>query len=108
MQFEIILFLLLSSYGVCFALMNDKAKFLTDALKSIPIFVTEKGSFFERMLICSYCTGFHTGWLCYLIAMAHPGVSINLYGNIVEIILTSFASAIFCYSVDVIIQWFER
>lgn len=108
MPFGTVLFLLVASYGVCFGLMNDKAKFLTDKLKALPVFKTEKGTFFERMFICAYCTGFHTGWIIYCLGLLHPGVSLNIQANIVEGIILSFASAIFCYSVDVIVQWFER
>ena len=102
------LLLLVASYGICFGLMNDKAKFFTDLLKSIPIFKTERGTFFERMFICAYCTGFHTGWIVYCLGLLHPGVSFNFQANAVEGITMAFASSIFCYAVDVIVQWFER
>lgn len=108
MLFDNMLYLLVASYGLCFGLMNDKANFLTDKLKALPLFKTEKGTFFERMLICAYCTGFHTGWIIYCIALLHPRVSMDWQSNVVEGLIISFASAIFCYSTDVIVQWFER
>ena len=54
---------LIAAYGITFGLMNDKAKLLTDLLIAIPLFKDEnKKTFFARMFVCSYCTGFHSGW----------------------------------------------
>lgn len=104
-----IFLMLLAAYGLCFGLMNDKAKVLTDQLKKIPLFQTEKGTFFERMFICAYCTGFHCGWMVYLLSVLHTGIRVSSKTDyIVEGLTMSFASAIFCYAVDVIVQWFER
>ena len=103
--------LLLASYGLCFGLMNDKAKFLTDLAKKIPLFRDEEGqTFFDRMLHCPYCTGFHTGWLVWCVARLPDHVSAgtldtSLVGGVVAF---AFASSAFCYGADAVIQWFER
>lgn len=100
--------ILLVAYGICFGIMNDKAKFLTDILRSIPLFKNEKGTLFSRMFACSYCTGFHSGWIAYLLTVPMMK-EIEWFPNVtLEAICYAFASAIFCYGVDVILQWFER
>lgn len=103
--------LLLAAYGVCFGLMNDKAKWLTDLLKGLPLFRDEEGAtFFQRMLVCPYCTGFHAGWLAW-VAFVFPNhllagsVDASVAG---EVVAFAFASSAFCYGLDSIIQWFER
>lgn len=103
--------LLLASYGLCFGLMNDKAKRLTDLLKRIPLFpVEEEGYWFERMLQCPYCIGFHTGWMVWAMAVLPSlmvaGTLEPFHGG--EVAAFAFASSAFCYAVDTILQWFER
>lgn len=103
--------LLLASYGVCFGLMNDKAKFLTDALKRLPIFVDDdERSFFDRMFVCPYCTGFHTGWMIFLISEIPVWVEGNFHApsTVVSALLFAFASSSACYALDVAIERLER
>lgn len=104
--------LLVAAYGICFGLMNDKAKWLTDPLKDIPLRRDQEtgSTFFMRMLDCPYCTGFHTGWMVWLIGvfpmyMQTEPVAWYYLG---EALLYGFASSAFCYGTDTIIQWFER
>ncbi len=88
------LFFMLSCYGLCFALIN-KAKFL------------RRLSFFEKMLNCVYCTGFHAGWIISVLAyLLCPNMVSKL--NFGELIITSFASATFCYTLDTIIIYLEH
>lgn len=54
-----------------------------------------KVPFFAQMLSCSYCTGFHAGWIGWGITrgiheMHHP----------VEVLVWAFCSAGVCYLVD--------
>jgi hypothetical protein len=104
--------LLLAAYGICFGLMNDKAMWLTDPLKRILFRPDHKtgSTFFERMLVCPYCTGFHAGWMVWLIGVFPTYfLSESLSGHhLGEVILCAFASSVFCYGVDTVIQWFER
>lgn len=102
--------MLIASYGVCFGLMNDKAEFLTDALRKLPLFKNESGdTFFQRLLRCPYCTGFHTGWMIWLIANAKTLSACN--GDWVpllsEVVIFSFASSAFCYVLDTAAQKLE-
>lgn len=103
--------LLLASYGLCFGLMNDKTKMLTDLLKRLPVFRDEDGeNWFERMLRCPYCVGFHTGWMVWVLgvlpSLVLAGTLEPSHGG--EVVAFAFASSAFCYAVDTIIQWFER
>jgi hypothetical protein len=90
---------LLAAYGICFGLMN-KVQPVTDILKRIP----RLGGFFGRQLSCPYCTGFHCGWVVYLIEAVRTGLSTTWYA---EILLLSFAASAFCYGSDVAVRWLE-
>lgn len=85
--------LLLASYGVCFTLIN-KAKFL------------RKIAFFEKMLECVFCTGFHAGWMTYLL-ISFSLLSTRFPLDWAELVATAFASASFCYTLDTIIIYLE-
>jgi hypothetical protein len=91
------LHLLLVVYGLCFGLMQDKAKPLTDALKRLPWV----GSFFERQLACAYCTGFHCGWVVFILESLRSGAGVAGY---IELTFFAFASAAFCLLVDVLLE----
>lgn len=90
---------LLLAYGLCFGLMNK-----VDALRS------EKwplGAFFNRMLSCSYCTGFHAGWLAWALSRLVYGIELTPSG-FAPALVWAFASSAFCYVVDVASQAAER
>jgi len=119
--------LLLASYGLCFGFMNDKASWITGPLRKIRFRVRQEGdedepvetTFFDRMLRCPYCTGFHTGWMSWLASVAVVGwwvplgktteeLILGVLGNVVCLGLFAFASSAFCYLVDTGAQWLER
>lgn len=105
------LLLLLASYGLCFGLMNDKAKFLTDVAKKLPLFRDEDGdNLFARMFRCAYCTGFHAGWLVWCVAVLPDLVVAGTldWPHLGQVSAFAFASSAFSYGVDTIIQWFEQ
>lgn len=94
---------LIASYGLCFLLMNDKVAFLTTPLRW--------SGLLNRMLSCSFCTGFHTGWVVWLL-MAYTGVGWDVsehtvVGNVGHLLLFSLASAAFCYLADVVAMKME-
>ena len=92
------------AYGICFGLMNGKAKPLTNILL--------RWDFFRRMLVCAYCTGFHSGWLAWLLVRfpSYAAKTANhglwLSGG-AEFLATAFASAAMCYLLDTAAQWAE-
>jgi len=116
---------MLASYGLCFGLMNDKARWLTDRLRALRIRVRRQGedpseetTLFDRMLRCPYCTGFHTGWMTWLGFIAAMGLPISvggttaeivwgIVGNVARIVIFAFASSAFCYLADTGAQWLE-
>ena len=102
---------LLAAYGLCFGLANDKVKWLTDLLKRVPLFPDERGlTYFDRMFTCSYCTGFHTGWMIWGVSMLPTEVLAGTldWSHAGEAFAFAFASSAFCYGMDTIIEWFER
>jgi len=90
------LIILICAYSVCFGLQHK-----------VP-FIHNRTNFTDSMLACTYCTGFHSGWITYLIVKGFEyiqnGELTILYS---EVFLCAFASAIFCYVVDVLVQHFE-
>jgi len=102
--------LLLVSYGLAFGLMNDKTP-LSGWFRNRQFGKDEEGlTWFTRLLSCPYCTGFHTGYLAWLlthlpqyIAGRHPfDVAV-----VTEVVGAAFASSAFCYLVDTAAQWLE-
>jgi hypothetical protein len=99
------LFDFLLAYGFAFGAMN-KVDFI------------RKAPFFDKMLNCSYCTGFHAGWLTFL-AKGFTSSSLALTPQFfvsialtpqffVSALLWGLASAAFCYLADTLSQTAER
>lgn len=91
---------LLAAYGVAFGLQNDKAPFL-------PQLIRKDGNFFDSMFRCAYCTGFHAGWMVWVIRVLCEGLPAEGWHNAFSALGFAMASAAWCYSVDVVLQWFE-
>ena len=85
---------LLLAYGIAFGLMNK-----VEALRKV--------AFFDRMLSCSYCTGFHAGWLAWALTRAVHGRPPTAQDALTPI-LWAFASSAFCFLVDAASQAVER
>jgi hypothetical protein len=88
-----IFMLLLGAYGLCFGFQN-KATFLHN-----------KNPFFDSMFQCSYCTGFHCGWITWISDILVKGELSFI--TIHQMTIFAFASAAFCFGMDEIIQYFE-
>lgn len=91
---------LLAAYGLCFGIQNKFPFGL----------IYDKHPLLDRMLGCSYCTGFHCGWFMWLVYWAIngvPPVTTNLFATLVSIPFWGILSAAFCYSIDVLISWLE-
>lgn len=56
----------------------------------------------DDMLACSYCTGFHAGWISLLIL--HPA----LFNDIQTILFWSFVSSSFSYIIDTFVAYLEE
>ena len=83
------LLLLLAAAGITFGLQHK-----------IP-FLHKKFSIIDSMLKCTYCTGFHGGWIAYIIAYA-PQFKPQ------DALLYAFASAIFSYALDESVKYLEE
>lgn len=86
---------LLVSYAIAFGIQNK-----------VP-WIHGKIKFFDSMFECTYCTGFHTGWITWClwaIAYGLPATGWSIPGSLLT---WAFASSIFCYGVDVVLRWFE-
>ena len=91
---------MLAAYAIAFGLQNDKVKPLSDGLRVIP--------FFARMLSCSYCTGFHCGWMVWVLSWAITGViPASGWHAAPSILLWALASAAFSYVLDAVVQRIE-
>lgn len=92
---------LLLCYGLMFCLQNK-----------LPI-LYEKHPFIDALLSCPYCTGFHCGWISWLIAfgvfhdIARP-TGIFWFAIPAAMIAWGFCSAAFCYVVDIVSVWIEH
>lgn len=85
---------LLFAYGLCFGLQNK-------------VEVLRKVAFFDKMLSCSYCTGFHAGWIAWGLTRLVHGFDLSVPG-IAPVIAWAFASSAFCFLVDATSQAVER
>ena len=87
---------LLLCYGLCFGFQNK-----------LP-FLYGKKEFLDSLLQCSYCLGFHCGWLSWLFiffAMGCPEQTV--VSAVSSILIHSFVSSAFCYTLDSLIQLVE-
>ena len=74
---------------------------ITFGLQHKAVFLHKKLSLLDKMLRCTYCTGFHGGWVAYAIASA-PEVTLQ------DALLYAFASAIFSYALDESVKYIEE
>lgn len=91
---------LLLAWSITFGLQNDKVKFITDPLRRFSVF--------DRMLSCSYCTGFHAGGASWLLLSLLQGLPEVGASNALSYFLTALSSAISTYFADSLLQAIER
>tara|TARA_Y100000034_G_scaffold127491_1_gene180341 strand:- start:2253 stop:2540 length:288 start_codon:yes stop_codon:yes gene_type:complete len=88
----IFVFLLLC-YGICFFVQHKMP------------FLHGKHELLTKLLICTYCLGFHCGWISYLLMVwgkAFEEISLP------NLLIYSFVSASFCYICDATVQYLEN
>ena len=87
---------LLFCYGFCFGLQNKVVWFYG------------KSEFTDKLLQCSYCLGFHCGWVAWiLVYLMTPSLELSVAQIISSILYYAFSSSAFCYVLDSIVQWVE-
>lgn len=85
---------LVLAYGLCFGAMNK-----VDAFHG-------KHAFLDAMLKCSYCTGFHAGWIAWAFTWPLRGLSWDWTAGF-QAVVWAGCSAVFCYGVDTVLQLAE-
>lgn len=90
------LFYLIVAYGLAFGFQNK-----------VP-FLYGKSAFLDALLRCTFCTGFHCGWMAWLLSWAASGHPPAEGWQAAASVLTwAFAAAGFSYAVDAGVQWLE-
>ncbi len=91
------LLFLVFAYSVCFGIQHK-----------LP-FLHGKFNLLDEMLECTYCTGFHAGWLSWAFVFGVVGQfpADGFLANAGSMISWAFVSAISCYSFDALIKWVE-
>jgi len=89
--------LILLAFGICFGLQHKVS------------FLHKKHPFLDKMLKCTYCTGFHAGWIAWLFVCAidQKFPSDSVLSNILMTLGFAFVSAISCYIMDILLRWVE-
>ena len=95
-----LLVLLVGAYSITFGLQNDKVLFLTNLLRKVPLL--------DRMLNCGYCTGFHAGWVSWLLLATLQGLPTEGWRNALSLVLTALLAAMTTYFADMTLQAIER
>jgi hypothetical protein len=89
---ELSLFDLLFCYALTFGLMNKVT------------FIYNRFTIIDKLLSCSYCTGFHSGWMLYFF----KGMSLEKFYDVKLLIYYAMVSASFCYFIDVVLVKIEE
>lgn len=93
-----ILFILMVAFGITFGLQHKVS------------FLWGKSDFLDRMLGCAYCTGFHAGWMAWLLFIgteAYLDADVLLDLSPFDPIMVAFASSGFSYLADTASRWLE-
>ena len=92
MNLELSLFDLLLMYGLTFGIMNK-----------IPQ-IHNRAALLDSLFTCSYCTGFHVGWMLYLVNIYSTQNQLNL----ISLICWGFISSAWCYIADTFVEYLEN
>ncbi len=93
---EIQLSTLFLFYGLCFGFQN-KLPFLHD-----------KYDFLDSLLGCSYCVGFHSGWISWIILYLSNGCpEMGALEIVFSLVTFGFVSSAVCYTIDSTVQLIE-
>ena len=85
----------LTAYGLCFGFQNK-----------LP-FLHGLSDFTDKLLACSYCTGFWCGWIAYLLFWLGYGYPNFHWSFLAQGLTWGFASAALCYMLDTAVQYLE-
>ena len=89
-------FYLIAAYGLTFGIQH-KANFMRS-----------KSTFLDAMITCTYCTGFHAGWVTWLLWKVDSVINGSVWGfELFGMLLFAMASSGFSYFVDTAIRLME-
>jgi len=92
------------SYGLCFGFANKMPGLYTETFRD----TGEAENVVDRLLSCTYCLGFHCGWLAALILWAFFGFPpVMWHAAVFGPVACGFASAAWCYVIDSAVRWLE-
>lgn len=92
------------TYGLCFGFANKLPDLYSDSFKESG----EAETFIDKLLSCTYCLGFHCGWLSALILWVSFGMpTFDWHVGAIGLGIAGFASAAWCYMIDTAIRWLE-
>ena len=91
------------AYGICFGLVNKLPFLYSDEYME----TGDKKTFLDKMLSCSYCTGFHCGWFTWGLMWLAAGAQPLSWWHGVQALVAAFASAAWCYAADTAIARLE-
>lgn len=86
---------LLFAYGIVFGFQN-KVPFLRGKFRLL-----------DALLKCTYCCGFHAGWLAWLAYYFSESPSLGATGISLSILIWGLSSAAFSYALDTGVRWLE-
>ena len=92
--------ILMAMYGLTFALQHKIAGiFMKETYREL-----SASSLKSKLLSCTFCMGFHSGWLVYLLSILDDLNSFTA-GNFV---IFAFAGSAFSYTIDTYVQKLEQ
>jgi hypothetical protein len=94
---------LLACYGLVFFLADSHICEWPRSLISERLEGSIAYEWYEKLLSCYFCMGFHAGWFAYLMR----ALFVSHHFNLVSMVGWGFASATFCYILNCIVEWFE-
>ncbi len=85
-------------FGLCFGFQNK-----------LP-FLYGRSSFTDKLLHCSYCLGFHCGWLAWLLTalMAWSWPEATVQANLASLVVWAFVGSASCYLLDTVMKRVEE
>lgn len=88
---------LLFAYGITFGIQN-KATFLRG-----------KFGLLDDLVKCTYCTGFHTGWMAWIVSRLYERESgwPSVETTVLSVVVWGLTSAAFSYAIDTVVRWCE-
>lgn len=101
---ELIIAFAMLSYGLCFGFANKIPFLYSEGFRE----TGEAESLIDRLLSCTYCLGFHCGWLSAILMWCFFGFpALPWYSFVFGFAICGFASAAWCYVIDSAVRWFE-